>query len=104
MIIIYNLDTHPIKYFSQVIRFDPETSTILETINVDAAFVTSVVFGGENLDNLYVATAIFEKTSDKYPHAGYIFEAKSMSISGRRSDPYIITDIAGYDDDSVEQE
>ena len=74
-----------------MIRFDPETRTILETINVNASIVTSVVFGGENLDTLYVTTATYGLNSSilaKYPHSGFLFEKRNMPMRESRSTPY----------------
>lgn len=45
---------------SRVIKIDPRTpETLLQTIEIPAKQVTSVAFGGANLDELFVTTARF---------------------------------------------
>ena len=61
---------------------------------MDAAVVTSVVFGGENLDTLYVTTATHGLDNSilaKYPHSGFIFEKRNMPMRGRPSTPYSLS-------------
>ncbi|EFA03135.1 regucalcin [Tribolium castaneum] len=46
---------------SRVIKIDGHTAeTLLDTVEIPAQQVTSVAFGGQNLDELYVTTASFE--------------------------------------------
>jgi hypothetical protein len=63
-----------------VARFDPDTGTLLQKINVPAPKVTSCAFGGENLDTLFITTARVEMSKhalEKYPLSGSIFAAKT---------------------------
>jgi sugar lactone lactonase YvrE len=61
---------------SCVTRWDPATGKNLATVQVPATQVTSVAFGGENLDTLYITTARNNLTPEKLvgqPHAGGLF-------------------------------
>ncbi|WP_182914201.1 SMP-30/gluconolactonase/LRE family protein [Paenibacillus sp. 1011MAR3C5] len=63
----------------KVSRFDPDTGKRLAEIEVPALYVTSCVFGGERLDELYITTARVVLSEDEhalYPHAGGVFMAK----------------------------
>lgn len=60
-----------------VIRFNPDTGEVLQTIEVPAHNVTSCAFGGENLDVLYITTASVDMTDEEqkqYPLAGSVFK------------------------------
>lgn len=64
----------------QLSRWNPRTGEKLESIPVPAANVSSCVFGGENLDELYITTArkgLDEDTLSKYPHTGGVFRLKT---------------------------
>lgn len=64
---------------AKVSCWNPYTRKLLTTIDVPAANVTSVAFGGENLDELYITTArnwMPEGGEEKYPLAGGLFVAK----------------------------
>ncbi|WP_240644396.1 SMP-30/gluconolactonase/LRE family protein [Paenibacillus paeoniae] len=63
----------------KVSRFDPDTGKRLAEIEVPALYVTSCVFGGERLDELYITTARVTLSEDEhtlYPHAGGVFMTK----------------------------
>lgn len=52
--------------------------------------VTSVVFGGPNLDELYVTTArIFysKELLEKYPLAGSVFRVTNLGVKGTHNLP-----------------
>lgn len=69
-----------------VVRVDPTNCKIMLKIELDALKISSVVFAGEGEKSLYIATGNFEMTKDeisKYPHSGYIFEAKDVMVRGR---------------------
>ncbi|XP_075228149.1 uncharacterized protein LOC142328329 [Lycorma delicatula] len=54
-----------VAYFngSQILKIDPETGKLISKIDLPIAQITSVAFGGANLDELYVTSAnINEKT------------------------------------------
>lgn len=62
---------------SAIYRFDPESGEMLEKIEVPALNVTSVAFGGTEMDTLYITSAgisMNEKESSMYPHAGGLFK------------------------------
>ncbi|MCZ8517329.1 SMP-30/gluconolactonase/LRE family protein [Paenibacillus filicis] len=57
-------------------RFNPDTGETLEIVSVPAARVTSCVFGGSGLSDLYITTARFglsEQMLLEQPHAGGLF-------------------------------
>ena len=57
-------------------RWNPETGDMLAIVQVPATQVTSVAFGGEKLDMLFITTARRNLTSDKLvgqPYAGGLF-------------------------------
>ncbi len=59
-------------------RFDPVTGDLLEKIVVPAKNVTSCVFGGKNLDSLFITTASINMSEEErllYPDAGSLFVA-----------------------------
>ncbi|XP_026736696.1 uncharacterized protein LOC113500183 [Trichoplusia ni] len=68
---------------SCVLKIDPRTNTILETIPVPAKQVTSVTFGGPNLDMLYVTTGRMEfEGPQPPPPAGSVFSVTGISAKG----------------------
>ncbi|MCZ8514520.1 SMP-30/gluconolactonase/LRE family protein [Paenibacillus filicis] len=63
----------------QVSRWDPLTGEQVGSIPVPAARVTSVAFGGPDLDELYITTArigLGEEDLSKQPQAGGVFRCK----------------------------
>ena len=59
-----------------VSRWNPETGNILAVVQVPATLVTSVAFGGEQLDTLFITTARNHLTPEKLvgqPYAGGLF-------------------------------
>jgi sugar lactone lactonase YvrE len=64
---------------SAVTRWDPETGEYLEKIDVPAKNVTSVAFGGPNLDIMFITSAsvgMNDEDREKYPQAGSVFAVK----------------------------
>jgi len=62
-----------------VSRWNPETGKILAIVQVPATQVTSVAFGGEHLDTLYITTARMRLASENLvgqPNAGGLFGVK----------------------------
>lgn len=47
-----------------------------------AAQVTSVAFGGEHMDILYVTTAAQEKTGPQSKEAGHLFRVRGLGFQG----------------------
>lgn len=74
----------------RVSRWNPDTAQLLSEIHVPALNVTSCVFGGEALDELYITTArTGTSPSDlaKYPHAGGVFMTKP-GVKGTESQSF----------------
>lgn len=69
---------------SQVSRWNPKTGEKLTSIKLPCSNITSCVFGGDNLDELYITSArkgLDEKTLSKQPQAGGLFRIK-LGIRG----------------------
>jgi sugar lactone lactonase YvrE len=63
----------------QVNRYDPHTGEKLDSIPVPVARVTSVAFGGDAFEELYITTARLQLAGDeltKQPHAGGLFKIR----------------------------
>ena len=59
-----------------VSKWNPHTGQMLQKVDVPAYNVTSVAFGGENLEDLYITSASLYMPDDKvdlYPDAGKLF-------------------------------
>jgi len=70
---------------SQVVRVDPESGKLLGHIEIPAPNVTSVAFGGPQLDELYVTTAkmfLSEEQLKKYPGSGATFHVTGVGVKG----------------------
>lgn len=65
-----------------VSRWNPLTGERLMIVDVPAANVTSCVFGGKDMDELYITTAGGNRSSADQPHAGGLFRA-NVGIKGR---------------------
>ncbi|MGC8612581.1 MAG: SMP-30/gluconolactonase/LRE family protein, partial [Athalassotoga sp.] len=68
----------------QVSRWDPRTGKQIDVIHVPAEMVSSCVFGGTSLDELYITTAkrgLRGKDLKKQPDAGGIFRIK-VNVKG----------------------
>uniref|UniRef100_A0A0B6ZJX7 Regucalcin n=1 Tax=Arion vulgaris TaxID=1028688 RepID=A0A0B6ZJX7_9EUPU len=71
---------------SRVHRFDPETGKTLQTLEFPATNITSVCFGGKNLDELYVTSSQWrlpDESKDVQPLAGSIFRVTGLGVKGR---------------------
>jgi sugar lactone lactonase YvrE len=72
---------------SAVHRWNPVSGEILHTIELPVSRVTSCAFGGDNLDTLYITTAINGMKPEQHanePHAGSLFVAKT-NVTGTLS-------------------
>ncbi|XP_067009459.2 regucalcin [Anabrus simplex] len=70
---------------NQIIRINPESGKRLKTIPIPAFKVTSLAFGGANLDELYVTTASvgMSKTElEAMPGSGCIFRVTGTGAKG----------------------
>lgn len=64
----------------RVTKWNPNTGEMLDSIPIPAPQVTSCVFGGNNMDELYITTArtgLDEETLREYPHTGGLFMIKT---------------------------
>lgn len=64
----------------QVSRWNPHTGERIDSIPIPAAQVTSCVFGGEDLDVLYITTArvgLDDEALEKLPQSGGVFKYKT---------------------------
>ncbi|XP_043289097.1 uncharacterized protein [Venturia canescens] len=71
---------------ARVISIDPKSGKLLRTLKIPAKQVTSVAFGGPNLDTLFVTTArVGLKSEDlkSQPKAGSVFAVKGLNVSGK---------------------
>jgi sugar lactone lactonase YvrE len=66
----------------RVTRRDIHTVEGLRTILLPCPKITSVAFGGHNLDELYITTAR-KDDGDKFPLAGGLFRIKMNGIKGK---------------------
>lgn len=65
---------------AQVTRWDPQTGRLLEQVPVPAKNVTSCVFGGKDLNELYITSArlgLDEAASTRYPLTGGLFRLQT---------------------------
>jgi len=69
----------------QVSRWNPRTGQLLEAIQIPVKHVTSCIFGGKDLDVLYITTA--EDQDDNNPLAGALFRYHS-SVQGMPTFPF----------------
>nr|CAI5866616.1 unnamed protein product [Callosobruchus analis] len=75
----------------RVIKIDPrKPETLLETINIPAKQVTSVAFGGPNLDELYVTTAKFTINGEVLspPEHGATYRVTGIGAKGYPGVPF----------------
>ncbi|XP_069695229.1 regucalcin-like [Periplaneta americana] len=75
---------------SKVIRIDPMTGKLLLEIEIPAPQVTSVTFGGPQLDELYVTSANLNQSEElqkKYPLSGATFHVTGIGAKGYPGQP-----------------
>ncbi|XP_021939309.1 regucalcin-like [Zootermopsis nevadensis] len=74
---------------SQVIRVDPASGKLLSRIPIPTPQVTSVAFGGPQLDELYVTSAdiLTEEQKKMYPESGAIFRVTGLRVKGLPGQP-----------------
>jgi len=64
---------------------DPAKSELLRSISIPTLEVTSVAFGGHQLDELYVTTAnmyLSKEQKRKYPQSGATFRVTGLGVKG----------------------
>nr|XP_010600829.1 regucalcin-like [Loxodonta africana] len=75
----------------RVIHLDPETGTVLRTVNMPVSRVTSCCFGGPHYSDLYVTSAsdgLSAEQLSREPQAGYIFKVTGLGSKGIPSRPF----------------
>jgi len=72
----------------KVTRWDPTTGKLLKTVSLPVSKVSCPVFGGPNLDQLYVTTASINSDVQKEPLAGALFVLKNPGARGVVSNEY----------------
>lgn len=63
---------------------DPGTGHLIEAVAIPASRVTSVMFGGPNLDILYVTTSrlgLSDEQKKQQPLAGSVFAVTGLTVS-----------------------
>nr|CAI5832714.1 unnamed protein product [Callosobruchus analis] len=68
-----------------VLKVNPTKKELLKVIPIPARDVTSAMFGGPNLDILFVTTSRFSLTASEklyYPAAGSLFAVKNLKAKG----------------------
>ncbi len=65
-----------------VVKYSPQTGQMLEKIEIPAPFITTMVFGGKEMDEMFVNTAKMNTDLNKYPDAGGVFRIK-MDVKGQ---------------------
>ncbi|MBI5352978.1 MAG: SMP-30/gluconolactonase/LRE family protein [Chloroflexi bacterium] len=72
---------------AQVTKWDPNTGTLLEQIPVPAALTSSCIFGGKDMNELYVTSArleMSEKGLTKFPLSGGLFKV-TTNVEGMQT-------------------
>lgn len=67
---------------SCVIKIDPKTGKLLQKIDIPALQVTSVTFGGPDLDILFVTTASMHIGKRQEPPCGATFMVTGLGVKG----------------------
>lgn len=75
---------------SQVIKVDPVKGELLQQVPIPALQVTSVAFGGKNLDELYVTSASMNIKYEQKPPCGAVFKVTGLGVKGFAGDSCIL--------------
>ena len=70
---------------SRVVRYDPATGAVLAVVRLPTAHVSSVAFGGPDLDEIYITTAkeyMDDATRAAQPAAGHVFVVRRSGFKG----------------------
>lgn len=80
---------------SQVLKFNPKEGKVLTSVKFPLAHqITSVCFGGANLDELYVTSASTnwtEEAARKYPDTGTTYKVTGLGVKGLPADEFDLT-------------
>jgi len=72
------------------LRIDPDTGKLMSSVSIPALQVTSVCFGGPNMDEMYVTTAkagLTEAEMKAKPDSGAVFRVRGLGVTGTPSIP-----------------
>lgn len=79
-----------------VLQINPKTSELLRFVEINSAKnITSVAFGGPELDTLYVTSACMEldeKQLKEQPYAGYLFAVTGLGARGYPANSFRVPD------------
>lgn len=70
---------------SRVLKIDPRTGSLLQELPMPVEQVTSVAFGGPNLDILFVTTAKMPIGGEQKPPRGSTFIVTGLGVKGQPS-------------------
>lgn len=71
---------------SSVIQVNPKTGALLKKVPIPVRDITSTMFGGPNLDVLFVTTSrvnLSPQERVQYPKAGSVFKITNLGVKGR---------------------
>jgi Gluconolactonase len=69
---------------------DPANGKLLHHIEIPTSQVTSIAFGGSQLDELYVTSAnilLSKEQRKKYPASGAVFRVTGLGVKGYSGQP-----------------
>lgn len=75
---------------SNVSRFDPDTGALLHRISLPTQCITSVAFGGDDLQDLYITSANNKVDIQKEPQAGSVFIVRNVGVKGVHAPVYTL--------------
>jgi len=76
---------------NKIFQVDPESGDVLKVLFLPAYQITSCVFAGEDLTDMYVTTGRYRMNDDtlkKYPESGKVFKITNTGVTGRASVPW----------------
>lgn len=74
----------------QVFHINPKTNSVITTIEFPCTQVTSVAFGGQHLEDLYVTSAYLDLTDEQkkqQQNAGCLFKVTGLGTKGLEGVP-----------------
>ena len=77
---------------------DPDSGHLIDAVHIPASRVTSVMFGGPNLDILYVTTSqlgLSDEQKKQQPLAGSVFAVTGLAVSALAPANNVIPPIRG---------
>lgn len=97
----FTIDTEGNLYLAcyggyQVVVLNPKTGRIIDKIPVPALEVTTVTFGGEELNDLYIASSrkgATKENLEEYPTTGAVYRIKNYKAKGYAGNPMPIENL-----------